>query len=874
MPNVLQAVENFLISQRSAHNGPDLIDRVLSGRMELQINVAAGSGEPVADARNTYSDGMNKWWNIRIPKNANSQPQWNDYPLTWPLDQHAEAIGSTGWDWEQRVSRWVGFDFDSITGHAVGVGVTPESLAEIRQRASALPWVEVRKSTGGSGLHLYVMLEVATANHTEHAALARHVLGLMATEAGFDFAANVDCCGGNMWIWHRKANPANEGFKLLKPATRQVSEAELAGWRDHVDVVTRKRAKVQVSGISDEQSFEALASSRKLCPLDPQHRAVMTALSENGFSTHWVADYHLLQTHTCALAAVLDRREELNLLGLFQTNSPGTNPGMPNCFAFPLENGAWKVYRFSPGIGEAETWEQDGKDWTWCYFNRAPGLSVACKAMGGNELENGKGFEFGTATAAIKAAAAIGQKIDLPDHFLLRPTVLKRNKDGRLVIEIRKADGDPNLPGWAGANKKFWARVFNQQTDPEDDSVDIDNLVRVLISPTGEHAGIVVRSRNGTWDFHPLSFAKMRVQAAGYEKAEAEMLIGQATDNRWERVSLPFQPEYPGDRRWNIDAAQLKVKPADRDAPHPHWDMILNHCGQSLTPALRELPWAREANIRTGADYLRANLAAIIRDPFEPTPYLFFYGPEGSGKSIYWEAFQELVTRGVVKADGVLSNQSDFNGQLVGAILCVVEEKDISKTPGALNRIKDYVTTRTLSIRRMRTDAYQIPNTTHWAQFSNDFAACPIFPGDTRITSIFVPPLEKRLPKEQLLDKIREEAPAFLRTLLDLNLPTRFDRLRIPIVETEDKHSLAEENAPLMGFIRECLKLDPNGRAAKQDVHQRYCEWNVDGETLNPIDFGRQLRRLLPGVTTCKMDQAGRRVNGYAGIVLDVLDVL
>jgi len=52
-----------------------------------------------------------------------------------------------------------------------------------------------------------------------------------------------------------------------------------------------------------------------------------------------------------------------------------------------------------------------------------------------------------------------------------------------------------------------------------------------------------------------------------------------------------------------------------------------------LTPMLRELPWAIDANMRTEADDLRAWVACAFRDPLQPTPYLFFFGPKNSGKS-------------------------------------------------------------------------------------------------------------------------------------------------------------------------------------------------------------------------------------------------
>ena len=83
------------------------------------------------------------------------------------------------------------------------------------------------------------------------------------------------------------------------------------------------------------------------------------------------------------------------------------------------------------------------------------------------------------------------------------------------------------------------------------------------------------------------------------------------------------------------------------------------------------------------------------------------------------------MTKGVVKADKALTNNNEFNGELAGAIICVVEEKDVTLTPGAHARIKEYVTARTLSIRQMRRDVYTVPNTTHWIQSANKQSAVP-----------------------------------------------------------------------------------------------------------------------------------------------------
>ena len=160
--------------------------------METQVNVMAGDGEPVAGKKSTWTNGSDTWHTIRIPKNAATDPTWEDYKIGYPFDLYAEGIGMTGWDWKARCSRHFGYDFDALTGHAQGIGIEEKELEKVKRAACALPYVEVRRSTGGGGIHLYVYIDdagIPTENHTEHAALARCILGMMSAECGFDFAS-------------------------------------------------------------------------------------------------------------------------------------------------------------------------------------------------------------------------------------------------------------------------------------------------------------------------------------------------------------------------------------------------------------------------------------------------------------------------------------------------------------------------------------------------------------------------------------------------------------------------------------------------------------------------------------------------------------
>ena len=128
MPLVSEALYNFLQARKTPANA-DLVDR-WSIAMETQVNVIAGDGEPVAGKKSTWSNGSDTWHSIRIPKNAATDPTWEDYKIGYPFDLYAEGIGMTGWDWKARRSRHFGYDFDALTGHAQGIGIEDEGIGE------------------------------------------------------------------------------------------------------------------------------------------------------------------------------------------------------------------------------------------------------------------------------------------------------------------------------------------------------------------------------------------------------------------------------------------------------------------------------------------------------------------------------------------------------------------------------------------------------------------------------------------------------------------------------------------------------------------------------------------------------------------------
>jgi hypothetical protein len=816
-PLKTEAIAAFL----KAKTHPDLA-ALYSPAMEVQVNVGRDSGRRVDAGEfkgreyNVWTDGINTWKPFRIPLAANSEPTYKDTPISFSLEEHAEGIGMTGWDWQEKVSRWVAFDFDAIVGHSDkhGKKLTDEELQNVQRIVSKLPFVTLRRSTSGKGLHLYIYLTpVPTANHTEHAALARAILSMLSGLTSFDFGSKVDVCGGNMWVWHRKMydrdGKQNHGLELIKVG--ETLDSVPANWRDHMNVVSKRSSKAlptfvhQIDVNDPDRLFEELTGQRQRIQLDEKHQALITWLSNNGCVWWWDNDNYMLVTHTVHLK---EAHTALSFKGNFETIATGADRGFDhNCFCFPIRNGAWSIRRYSLGAKEHESWEQDGNGWTRCFFNRDPDLHTLARLNDGVELEKG-GYYFRHSESVVRVFTRMGIHIDVPAFLLAREATVKPlYKEGKLVVSIKAEGSDDGgkMKGWLN-DKKVWKRVFKTAiptSNTEETKADFDDTIRHVVTSSDQDAGWLIK-REGTWCNEPLVHVKLALSAAGIDSKEITQIIGGSVMKAWTLVNKPFQPEYPGNREWNRGAAQLAVSPSTDDIDnlrYPNWTKILKHCGSGLDDAVANNEWCQQVGIHNGAEFLMLWIASLLRRPEKPMTYLAFYGPQNSGKSIFHEAISQiLVTRGVIRADNSLQSSNNFNGELANAILCVVEETDLKQDKVAYNRIKDWVTSPEIMIRPLFTQGYMIPNCTHWVQCSNELESCPVFPGDTRITLAFVPELKKDelIPKEQMMVLLRKEASDFLAALMAMELPDSNDRLAVPTINTESKKRAEDKNKTML----------------------------------------------------------------------------
>jgi phage/plasmid-associated DNA primase len=182
---------------------------------------------------------------------------------------------------------------------------------------------------------------------------------------------------------------------------------------------------------------------------------------------------------------------------------------------------------------------------------------------------------------------------------------------------------------------------------------------------------------------------------------------------------------------------------------HPHWDLVLDHCGGSL---------------KAGREYLQSWIAAMLRDPFKQLPYLFLYGPQNNGKSTFHEAIALLLDdpHSVINADRLLSG-TYFNQELAHAVLCIVEETDLQDLTDCSD-LKAWVTSPMLTIFEMRKQVRTQRNRTHWIQCAAMEADKPNFLESTLVT-LYVPPLDKEIPRQTLLPALLAEIQQFRKTL-------------------------------------------------------------------------------------------------------------
>lgn len=803
MLNVRESIADLLKEEQKLN--PNIPAHLFELTSEVQVMMDTEGCEHPKDENGKKIEGQwlrknskgeeEKIWNIRIPKGA----EYRDKVLEWSLAEHAKCIGISGWDWKLKVSRHVGFDIDLATETAHrDSGITAEQLSNLRSALEQVPWIELRKSTGGGGLHARVhVANIPTENHFDHARLGKYVRKMIGEAVGFDVSDFIDTTGTVLWIWSRRTTEENEGFKLITGREPELLEIP-DNWRELIPV---------------ERKLAGTSRGNPVVALDAGHDVLVDWLRDHG----WVAvldEYEgrpMLRTHTKGLAEAF---AALKLPGVFETNSAGTDGASPNCYCFPKRDGRWIVHRYS-AAKELPSWTHSDTD-TWCYFGVPMNLEQAAQRL---EVVAGlDGYTFDNIEQASQAAKLTGYSLTLPEGWHDRQVTMGVERGvivayiDRYTVKGNADASDPANTGskcpWKVKGKNNWSCLIGRERGPDsvreasddDSSEKADDYVR-HVHLNGEEAGWYAKIE-GRWIKETKENCQLLLGFHGLDSDEVRKALFNGVGRAWELVDKPFHPqgEYPGRLEWNLFGAGFAVEPVQGDCSH--FLMVLDHCGQYLTKYVREDEWCQRHGIGTGGQYLLHWLACKIQNPGQSLPYLFMYGPQNAGKSSFYKMMKLVINRGIRFVDKAFKRQSTFNAEFAGTLIAVIEEAALTDNPEAVyNSIKQLVTEDEIAIELKGKDAVNMPNRMGFIHDSNSWYAVPITDkDDTRIVAIEVFPFDgKHIESGLMMKHWQREAGAFLRLLLDLPLPNDQDhgdsRCFLPVLMTPLKQRIIDHYA-------------------------------------------------------------------------------
>lgn len=722
-------------------------------------------------------------------------------------------VGTSGWSRSERASYWVGFDIDSSEGHKAGLSV--EELSNVQAAllrveepkeesvdASYLDALRVQKSKSGRGLHVRVFFENAVPdieNEKQHRRLANAVLSFLAPtfeSVGLDTKI-VDTRGSIFWCYARDALN-EESFKLLRRETRKLDASAL---RMHGAPDARNERALS----EDEKLFMQIVNGSRdeRVELNDEHAKLIEGLKELGHWPHLDIEANRLRTHTALIRRVYEALGD-NVLGEFVTDSAGSDVESPNCYAFPERDGSWRVFRYHGEASETSPlWERSPNGHVYTFFNRVPSLRGAARIKRDAlslVYDPDKEIVHGTLASLLKLLAYLGSPIfeRYEDDELSKAATLSESRNG-YVLDAKRAKDDELMSGFAEA-KKGWQRSYVERETTSDD-IDASAVAdamsdRVRYVLNGEaSSGWFYRTTHG-WYLYPRPETQGALRSLGLSAKETSDVLDHNASNAWREVSQPFDDEHPGARLWNRKRARrIEYEHVPSDARYANWEKLLRHVGASLDDIVKLDEWCVRNAIRTGYAYLFAWCASLMQSPEKPLPYLFLWGSQNTGKSLFHEALRLLFVDGVGvrEVSKALTNER-FNEQLRGVVLAVVEEIDPRSSKNVRERLKSYVTAAHLELEAKGKSVVESKNYTHWVQTANDASFCPIDRRDTRVTFVNVRPPEEGRSKHEFLASLSEEASAFLAALMCYVVPSHADRLALPALDDPTKEESAAES--------------------------------------------------------------------------------
>lgn len=600
-------------------------------------------------------------------------------------------IGAYGLNWKTSTVEWIGLDIDAKNNGPIQKEGDKDVLVAALEK---LGYCEIRNSSSGNGLHIYVDLQnpIPSVDSERGYASYRNAL---ATHIESELRANgythfpvFDRVGSILYMWKENAKP--DAYKLLRPALRRFD-----------GVLTAETKAKPVGGpgwpVSPEDGIMKGWSKLQYDFFDylAKHDPSFTPFPSEGIVCH---------AHT----SIVDQAvRDIGIPGLWSTNTPASDPSHHNCYITVLSNSnVMRVWR--AGNGEA------AETGAWTTVN---GRTVAIlNGVARTKLCVLTGLRANDKKERARAPIdkSILTQLNIPYSEQWTNVEANIQVNTSKVKFIVKGKVDPQ-PGWSiGATQMHYIldiddALHSRKMEETGNSVRTETDIEVQYTRDDSNEMVVYfKNERGEWN-HSTNESLLRAYLQErYRLSPVDIkrcLAMKYANDVMLRVEMPCVPfgeyQYENKRYWNVpptdyafqkptDGIQYlsRISFIDPNLRHvasrcPGWFALYNHifANMVIPKEIRDY-----YSIETGADYGLLWAAYKIADPLNIVPILVLTGNPETGKTFFADSFRHFYTgRGAYKiTNAITSNYPDWLGVVVGS------SDDLEEyTPVTITRLKN-----------------------------------------------------------------------------------------------------------------------------------------------------------------------------------------
>lgn len=584
-------------------------------------------------------------------------------------------IGGYGLNWNTKTIHWIGLDIDAKNNGPIQKDGDKDALVEALDK---LGYCQIRNSSSGKGLHIYVDLQNPISGVDSERgyasyrnALASHIERDLAN-GGYTHLPVFDRVGTVLYMWKRGAGP--DAYKLLRPA-RQSFQFELKPESN------KKSVRTEGPGWPATLEDAIIKGWTRL-----QYEFVdYLAKNDPAFSLAGDAG-PICHAHTSVVSRAI---QHLNIPGLWSTNTPATDLSHHNCYITILpSSGIIRVWRAGNGAANESA--------AWLTVNDR--TVAVLNGVARSKLCMLSGLQAPTRTDRARGPISkdVLKQLNIPYSESWNDIEANIQVNNSKVKFTVKGKRDPQ-PGWmVGATQMSYTldiddNLHSRKVEEISGRTETDAVEVQYTRDDSNEMVAYFKNERGEWQ-HSTNDSLLRAYLQErYKMTSAELkrcLAMKYANDVMLRVEMPCVPfgvyEYEKRTYWN-------VPPTDFAFPKPEQTTLVKSRISTIHPSLRELAaqcpgWFALYNhifanlqvpqelkdsysIETGADYGLLWAAYKIRDPLNIVPILVLTGPPETGKTFFADSFRHFFTgRGAYKiTNALVSNYPDWLGVVVGS---------------------------------------------------------------------------------------------------------------------------------------------------------------------------------------------------------------